>query len=145
MKRIFALIALLCLTAVILAACGSGDATTTTTAPEAEEATATTTAPEATASEDALESYREDVKEWWAEWTPKVEEHSGALDNLDALTVTDEQIEAVGKFAEIMADSAKDFRDIEPPACAAWAGKANNGPLTRLWWMPCTRQLQAQG
>ena len=92
--------------------------TTVVTAASAEATTATTAAPTA---DDAQASYQQDVKDWWDEWQPKIGEHVGALENLDPLTVTDEQIEAVGEFAEVVSDAAKEFRDIEPPASAATA------------------------
>ena len=50
-----------------------------------------------------------------------MKEHFGALENLDPLTVTDDQIKDVGKFAEVVNDAAKEFRNIEPPASAATA------------------------
>ena len=117
---------------LLIAGCGESPGTTTTVAPAtaaaaaptatAEAAQATTsTEPEATTTEDAQTGYREDVKEWWDKWTPKLEEQFGALENLDPLTVTDDQIGAVGKFAEVVNDAAKAFKDIEPPASAATA------------------------
>jgi len=101
--------------------------TTITTAASVETTTATTgaptttTAPGTTTTDEAQASYGEEVRDWLDRWQPKIGEHVGALENLDPLTVTDEQIEAVGEFAEVVSDAAKEFRDIEPPASAATA------------------------
>jgi hypothetical protein len=99
---------------------------TATTAASVEATTATTgastntTSPGATTADDAQASYHEDVQDWLDEWQPKMAEHVGALD-LDPLTMTDDQIRAVGKFAEVLNNAAKKFRDIEAPASAATA------------------------
>ena len=130
MRRFVAVLVALFAITLLLAGCGGTTAAqTTVTSPGAAataQAPATTAAPDTTAAptttEGAQSSYAEAVKNWWDKWQSKLKDQYGALEGLnDPLSMTDDQVKGIGKFAGVVSDAAKAFREIKPPASAATA------------------------